>query len=623
MSLFVLSLLSGAAAAAPVEEAIVVTAARTPVEAAEAPVSASVLEAETLEALDLPLAVDALRLLPGASVSQTGPRGSLTELRIRGAEANHSLLFVDGIRFNDPAAGNAARFELLTADALTRIELVRGPQSALWGSEALGGVVAVETADPLRGGGGVSALGEYGSLDSARVAGRASVQSGDFGLSASGGWLRSDGIDSLGAGGERDGFSNRHGSVKAVFRPNKRLEAGVVGHWTEGTSAFDGYDPLTFARGDTLDNTRNRIGAVRAWVEAELGGWAVSGAAGYLGSVNRNRVGDTPLNLTAGERLSFTGQVSRGFGGHRFTAAVEHQAEDFRARDQVYFGGTDQDRSRNLTALVGEWRAEWTRAFSTDVAVRHDRFSAFADATTLRAAALFRPAEGWRLHVGYGEGIAQPSFYDLYGFFPGNFVGNPDLKPESSRGWEAGVRWEQGAFGLGATAFSNRLKDEIVETFAPVTFIGSTANTTGKSRRRGVELDASWRPAAEVLVAANYTLVDAGERQVEGATLVREARRAKHQANLLATGTHRRFSWGASAAWVGARKDTNFDVFPNERVTLDDYLLASLRVGWEVAEGVEAFARAENAFDANYQDAVGYATAGRTVDAGLRIRFGD
>jgi vitamin B12 transporter len=623
VSLLILSLLStaGPVAAAP-DQTIVVTASRRPIEADEAPVSATVIAEETLDSLRLPLAIDVLRLTPGVSLSQSGPRGSLTQLRIRGAEANHSLLFVDGIRFNDPAAGNEARFELLAADALSRLEIVRGPQSALWGSEALGGVIAVETANPLRDR-GLSALGEYGSLDSSRLGGQFAARTGSLGVSGSAGWLRSRGIDSFGASGERDGFENVQASLKGVFAPREAVELGAVGHWMEGESEYDGFDPATFSRADTLDETHNRLRAVRGWVDAEVGGWAVGADVSYLDSANRNRLDGAPLNRTAGERLTAGTQVSRGFGGHRVTAAVEHEAEDFRARDQDSFGATNQDRSRSLTAFVGEWRAEWSGAFATDLAVRHDSFSAFADATTFRASALVRPAEGWRIHAAYGEGIAQPTFYDLFGFFPGSFVGNPGLEPESSRGWETGVRWESGAFAAGATVFSNRLRQEIVGTFDPVTFIAGTANVTGKSRRRGLELDASWRPSNEVLVAANYTFLDSEERQIAGAALVREVRRPRHSANLLATGTHGRFSWGASGAWVGKRSDTDFGSFPAQRVTLDDYLLASLRVGWEVVDGVEAFARAENAFDAKYQDVFGYATAGRTVHAGLRLRFGD
>src|SRR6185369_3748300 len=131
---------------------------------------------------------DLLRLSPGLAVATTGPRGTQTQVRIRGAEANHTLVFVDGIRFNDPAAGNEARFELLTADSLARLEIVRGPQSALWGSEALGGVIAAESADPFRGG-GFEAMAEYGGLDSARLAGRYVGNVGDVGVMASANWL--------------------------------------------------------------------------------------------------------------------------------------------------------------------------------------------------------------------------------------------------------------------------------------------------------------------------------------------------------------------------------------------------------------------------------------------------
>jgi vitamin B12 transporter len=616
--------LATSAAVAPVPtpnagEAIVVTASRVPLDERKAPVSATVFGREELEALALPLASDVLRLAPGVSVAQSGPRGSQAQLRIRGAEANHSLLFVDGIRFNDPAAGNEARFELLAGDSLSRIEIVRGPQSALWGSEALGGVIAVDNPDPERS--GVAALAEYGGLDSSRLAAQAAIRAGDFALSATAGRLRSDGIDSFGAGGERDGFDNRHAGLKAVFTPAAGIKIGAVGHWIEGESQFDGYDPATFRLADTLDSTANRIRAARLWAEGEAGGWSFVADASILGSTNRNRLGAAPLNRTAGRRTTVGAQGARSVGRHRLVAAVEHEAEDFRARDQSFFGMTDQDRSRSLTAFVGEWRGEWSDAFATDLALRHDRFSAFADATTFRAGASLRPAAAWRLHAAYGEGIAQPTFYDLYGFFPGSFVGNPALKPESSRGWELGLRWQDGGFAAGATAFSNRLSDEIVDTFDPVTFLSSTANASGRSRRRGIELDASYRPSPKLLLAANYTLLDAGERQVAGAAAVREVRRPRHSANLIASGRSGRLGWGASAAYVGARQDTDFDLFPARKVRLGDYLLASLTLAWRLREGLEAYARAENALAADYRDAVGYETPGRTVHAGLRLRF--
>jgi vitamin B12 transporter len=333
------------------EEAIVVTASREPVAADEAAVSATIFGRDAIQAFAFPMTSDVLRLSPGIAVSTTGTRGTQTDVRIRGAEANHTLLFVDGIRFNDPAAGNTVRFELLTNDALSRIEVVRGPQSALWGSDALGGVVGIETADATRGS-GLSGLAEYGSLDSARASLQGAVQAGALSLSGSAGYLTSDGIDIFSEQGERDGFENRSASVKAVLRPLASVEAGVVGHWVDGTSEFDGFDPATFSFADTLDATDNRIFALRGWTRAELQGWTLSASASYLDSENRNRVGDESVNDTFGDRLTLSGQASRSFGGHRLTAAIEREEEDFRGRG--FSGFADQDRSRALTAFVGQ-----------------------------------------------------------------------------------------------------------------------------------------------------------------------------------------------------------------------------------------------------------------------------
>lgn len=605
----------------PADDAIVVTAARVPEPREGAPVSATIFDAPTLESLALPMTADVLRLSPGVAVATSGPRGTQTQVRIRGAEANHTLLFVDGIRFNDPAAGNEARFELLTNDVLSRVEIVRGPQSALWGSEALGGVVAIDSADPgqVRG---LSALGEIGSLQSARASAQGTAQAGPLGLAASAGWLHSEGVDSVGTGGERDGFDNRSASLKAVLKPLTALELGLVGHWIEGTSEYDGFDPATFRRAETLDSTRNRIGAVRGWGAFTSGGWSLKADASWLESTNRNLLADAPLNRTSGDRATASAQAARSFGGQELIAAVEHQSERFHARDQDNFGATNQDRSRRTTALVGEWRSRWASFLSTDVAVRRDWFSAFADATTLRAAAIVTPISGWRVHAAYGEGIAQPSFYDLFGFFPGSFRGNPGLKPERSKGWEAGLRWQGAKATIGITGFSADLQDEIVEIFDPVTFVSSTANASGRSRRKGLEFDAEYRPSPSLSLAFNYSFLDASERKVAGSAAVREVRRPRHTANLVATGQQGRIGWSVSGAYVGARTDNDFDLFPAATVKLHPYLLASARVGWRIAGGLEAYLRAENAFDARYQDVVGYHTPGRTIDAGLRIRLG-
>ena len=618
----ILLLISALAALPADDQAIVVTASRTPVATTDSAASTTIFDQDALDDLSLPALPDLLRLSPGVTVATTGPRGTQTQVRIRGAEANHTLIFVDGIRFNDPAAGNEARFELLTSDSLSRVEIVRGPQSALWGSEALGGVIAAETPDPLHGG-GFEGLAEYGSLDSARLSGRYAVHAGDIGVMASAGWLRSSGVDSFGApGGDRDGFDNVAASLKLEARASDALTLGVVGHWIQATNQYDGFDPVTFVRADTKDETKNWIGAVRGWAAGRWGGWSLDAGLSYLDSTNRNLLAGAPLNRTLGNRLTFDAQLSRQYGGQRITAAVEHEDENFHARDTNLAGGTDQDRARHLTAIAGEWRAEWSPALVTDLALRHDEFSAFADATTFRASLLVRPVRNLRLHAAYGEGIAQPTFTDLYGFFPGAFVGNPALKPERSRGWEAGVGWQDRRLSLDATFFSARLHDEIVDTTDPATFLPSTANAAGTSRRKGIELSAAWHQGRGFNLSANYTWLDADQQVVAGGPRTREIRRPRNSFNLAAYGEAGRLRWGASLAYVGSREDQDFDFFPAPTVTLHPYLIASANLGWRVLSALELYARAENAFDSHYEDVVGYHTPGRTIYAGLRVAFG-
>lgn len=613
------------ASAPPPSETVVVTApsASEPMLESVSPSAGRQDEVENLLS-GLPTVVDLLRLTPAVSVSISGPRGSQTQVRIRGAEANHTLLFLDGIRFNDPAAGNEARFELLTVEAIDRIDVVRGPQSAFWGSEAIGGVVAAYANG--RESDRIDAGAEYGSLDSARGWARASASGRALTLGGAAGWQRSGGIDSFGrGGGERDGFENRSASLRAVVRPASGVEVGAVGHWIEGTSQFDGFDPATFRRADTLDATRNRIGAARVWGELERGPWTFTADTTLLGSANRNRLGGNPLNSTFGRRFTMGAKASRRIGHHRLTAGAERHQEGFRARDQAFFGGTDQDRSRSLVAVVGEWRGEWLdQKVTTSVALRHDSLSAFADATTFYADVEARPARHWRLLAGYGEGFAQPTFYDIYGFFPGSFTGNPALRPERSRGWHTGVRWDAThSRYLGLSLFSADLRDEIVDVFDATTFQSTTANASGTSRRKGIEAEGAWSFGKAVRLNFNYTWLDAEERMVAAGLALREARRPRHSFNIAGEARMGPVRASASVAYVGRRIDTDFDRFPAQRVALGDYVLASAIVSWRVARPLELYLRAENGFDAEYRDAIGYNMPGRTVYAGLRLRFGD
>jgi vitamin B12 transporter len=228
---------------------------------------------------------------------------------------------------------------------------------------------------------------------------------------------------------------------------------------------------------------------------------------------------------------------------------------------------------------------------------------------------------GVSLAAAYGEGIAQPTFFDLYGFFPGTFVGNEALKPERSRGFELSVRYRKGSLGGALTAYRQRLRDEIVDAFDPDTFLSSTANRAERSRRSGLEAHADWSLGEQLRLSVNYAYLKASEPGESG-RLLREARRPKHSGSIAADGRVGRLTYGASLAYTGDRIDTDFESFPFRRVTLNSYWLAGARLAFEVTKGVQVFARAANAFDERYQDALGYRTEGRSIYGGIRLAGG-
>jgi vitamin B12 transporter len=607
---------------------IIVTASRTPEEQSDSAASVTIIDAKRIERLGEPQIAPLLRLIPSVAVATSGPAGSLTEVRIRGAEANHTLLFIDGIRANDPAAGNTPRFELLNADLVSRIEVVRGPQSALWGSEAIGGVVAVDgPADAAKGIGG-SAMAEAGSFGFVRTAAAIDAASDDLSVAAGFGWQRATGIDSFDGSGDRDGYRNLAARLRAAWTPRPALTLGASGFALNGRSEFDGFDPATFVHADTLDSSRNKLAAGRLWAmigEAKAP-WSGSIAGSLLGSSNRNLLDGDPVNRTRASRATLSGQLEHrlttGTIEHLLVGAVELEREKFHARDAAFGGFSAQDRSRRHDAITLEYRANFANRLVTDVALRRDRFDRFKDATTLRASALARVGSGIDLALAYSEGIAQPTFFDLYGFFPGSFVGNPSLKPESSRGFELSARIRRETWGGRLAYFRQRLRDEIVDVFDSTTFLSSTINTSSKSRRSGIEAEADWSPNDSVRVTAHYALLNAKQGNVASASLAREVRRPKHSGSIAVDGQKNRLSYGASIAYSGERFDTDFDQFPAARVRLDPYWQAGARVAYRVHRGIELFGRIANAFDADTTEVVGYRTEGRSAYGGVRVAFG-
>ena len=599
-----------------VTDQIVITASRAPEAEEQTAASVTIIDQSRIERLSQPLLSGLIRLTPSAAVVTSGPAGSLTEIRIRGAEANHTLLFVDGIKIDDPASGDTPRYEILNADLASRIEIVRGPQSALWGSEAIGGVIAVNGLDEAAGYG---ASAETGSFGVARASGSAAYAGERASVSGAVGFQRATGINSVVGPGDKDGYRNLSGRARATWRPRGTIEVGASALALTSRSQFDGFDLFTGAHTDTLDSSRNRLSAGRLWIAAgsDTTPWRGRIAGTILGSSNKNYLASIEQNRTRGERRNFSGQLERrlvtGTVTHRLIVAGDTEREEFHARDTAFGGFTNQDRIRRHDSIAGEWRAE-AKGVVADVAVRHDSFDRFKDATTVRASMIGQLGGGFALAASYAEGIAQPTFFDLYGFFPGNFVGNPDLKPEASRGIELSLRYRRGTVGASLTAYRQRLRDEIVNN---ATFT-SVLNASGRSKRAGLEAAIEWSPAPYLRLSANYAYLKSTQLDAVSAQQLTEPRRPKHSGSLVMDGIAGRLTYGASLAYVGRHLD-NRDVFPFDRVALGSYWLADARIAYAIRPGVELFARGSNLLNQRYQDVYSYRTDRRGVFAGVRL----
>ncbi len=298
---------------------------------------------------------------------------------------------------------------------------------------------------------------------------------------------------------------------------------------------------------------------------------------------------------------------------HRLIIAAETERETFHARDTAFGGFTEQDRSRRHESLTAEWRGD-AGAITGDVAVRRDRFNRFKDATSLRASLLGELGGGFSLAGAYAEGIAQPTFFDLYGFFPGLYVGNPDLKPESSRGFELSLRYRRGPVEASLTGYRQRLHDEIVSNAS----FTSALNAASTSRRSGIEATVGWRIRDELRLSANYAYLKATQLDAISGTQRTEVRRPKHSGAVALDGVSGPVTYGASLAYVGRHID-NRDTFPFDRIALGSYWLADARIAYAVRPGIELFARGSNLLDQRYQDVFSYRTEGRGLFAGIRL----
>ena len=619
---------TGGGAAAPSSSPVAETGNALPLEKVGAAVS--VVTNADLKAQQIRNAADALRSLPGVSVSQTGGSGNLTVVRIRGAESQHTLVLIDGVEVNSNGTNGFFDFSSLTTEEIESIEVLRGPQSGLYGSGAIGGVVNIITKagkGPLT----FKVTGEGGSFGtqagSAQISGGTDRAHGALTVQR----RHTDGFNISPLGTERDGSDISslafHGGVM-VF-DNLHLDGALRYSSLRGNrDGFDGtasIGGLAVANDDASTFTQKlwtgRLAATldtfdRTWTHQLFVSRANTETADHdrsaFPSDTKAQAGAFNYGYTSTLQINGFGQPMR----HYLTGRVEQLDESFQ---QASFDPLERERGR--TSVTGEVRGEYFDHLFLSGSVRQDWNTAFDDFTTWHTSASLKvPGTVVRLHASAGTGVKFPSFSEQFGFFFG-FTPNPDLKPEESLGWDGGA--EVTLFGgkamVDVTYFDQNLENEIGTKFLPG-FKSTAINLAGESIRRGVEVSARAIVFPGLTIGGAYTFLDASDPNG-----IEEIRRAPHsgKVDLNYAFADNKANVNLSAVYNGDMKDVAFDAssFALHTVTLNDYWLLRLAGSYKVTPGIELFGRVENLLDDNYQEVFGFQTAGLAAYGGIRFSY--
>jgi vitamin B12 transporter len=631
------ALVASAASAEPIEvPTVTIYANQAPTEVAKSGASVTIVSGEQLRAQGVSSVGDALRAVPGVAVTQSGGRGALTEVRIRGGETNQALIIIDGIEVNGLADGFTDLADL-AVDDIERIEVIRGPQSGVHGSYAQTGVIAITT---LSGKGldkpRISAKIEGGSFGtraaSANVRGAAGPAYGSLTVSD----FRADGYNVSRTGSERDG-SNAFivtGKAGVDVLPNLNIE-GVV-RYTDRRAATDPQDfactsyfpvctpanPATYGLavdgGDymTYRSLASRLGATLKLLD---GNWTQSvnikgfeeHTRSYSDAYGMFGADGTRVALDYKSTFLFDTSLAGG-ERHRVTVLADTRRENYVDTSS----GTAYLKRR--TGIAGEYAVDLATNLSASAAVRHDLNSAFQDVTTWRLAASQRfPSTGTRLHASVGTGVTDPSVFELFG---SSFnLPNPSLRPEQSTGWDVGVeqRWLDGMIVTDATYFESRFTDKIELVPGPGGFPYIYVNGAGVAHRQGVELSGTFKPASWLTLTGTYTYTHA--RNSAGSP---EVRRPPHSASFNAMARlpddKTRLTFGVT--YNSVRKDY---VFTPTSTVLGDLPSATIlrgQISHDLTPMLTAFVRAENIFNVRYEEVYSYRAPGFAIYGGLKFK---
>lgn len=564
--------------------------------------SVGILTAADIERMGFAFTVDAVAAVPGVTINSNGAFGGSAGVRVRGASSEQTLVLIDGVPVNDPTSpGGGYNFARLDTENIERIEVLKGPQSTLWGTDAIGGVVSITTKSPEEElGGGV--FSEFGSFNTFR--GGASVEGAndvtDFRLAVV--RTSSDGIskaDEDNGNSEDDSYDALTLSGKGGLNLGDTTRLGFDILWTDAESEFDSFAggaQGSVADGDELSQTEElsaNVTLATSLLDGRLDNLVL---LGYSDITRENFTDGTSSFEAEGERVLFRYQGTLTINASN-TLAVGAERDRSTANDQDtsidgFFALYEMKPRDNLTLTGG---------------VRYDDHETYGAETTARVSAAWTPTDTLTLRGSWGEGFKAPTIFQTTFFCCGATAPNADLSPETSEAFDLGVSWlwNDGRGELGATLFSQDTQNQINFSFA----VGGYENIA-EVESTGVELVADYQFNDWLSLSANYAYIDAEDEN--GDPL---ARLPEHTGDVtLSFRGDGALSGALLLRYNGKEDNTNGS-------TLNAWTRVDLTGRYRLTEKVELYARVENLFDEKYQQILGYGTPGLSGSLGVRLRY--
>ena len=603
-------------------EEVLVSASLIPITASRSANAVTVIDRAQLRNRATVSLSNILRDVPGFSVSQVGVLGSQTQIRVRGAEANHLLVTIDGVEANDPSQGDEFSWGTLTASDIERIEIIRGPQSSLRGSDAVAGVVNIITRSAEKS--SVGLFLESGSWATHHSGFNIGHKQGDFDIRFGLSHIESEGDNIARTGDENDGYRNTTYNIRSGLKLSDQIDISFAARESDGMNQFDAdndFDGLIEDQ-DRVSEFENSTMRFQGDYSSKDGTWQHKVLISQSKSDNNAFADKAKGNVTAStkDQIQYIGSFTWDQGAQNIAALVEREKEDWMQRGEITWGVYDpnQDRERDTDSVAVEYRTDINDHLTLAASARHDDNSEFDSAKTYRAEAIYQLTEAIRLRGAVGTAVKNPTFTERFGFYT-NFIGNPNLIPEESTSWELGA--DQlimgGALTLSLTIFEAELENEIDGfVYDPATFAYTSSNINGTSERKGAELSAVGNISESMSLSAAYTYTDS-----TGDDAVREVRRPRHIASLnLGWQAAHNLHLNTNIQFTGEQTDVYFPPFPepSQVVALSNHTLVNINLNYSATEKLEMYLKLENALNDNYEEVFGYQTLGFGASLGLR-----